>query len=198
MFKMNKDGLIPCITQDVNSNEVLMLAYMNEEAIEKTKETKQAYYFSRSRQELWKKGETSGNTQEVVSFLYDCDKDTILLKVKQKGVACHTNHYSCFFNSVFDDSNSQSNIISELYNVIKERKALMPEGSYTTYLFEKGVDKILKKVAEESGEVIIAAKNNNDELIYEASDLLYHLLVLLVNQNVDINDIFSELQSRRK
>ena len=198
MFKMNKEGLIPCITQDVDTKEVLMLAYMNQEAIDKTIESKEAYYFSRSRNELWKKGERSGNTQAVQSFSYDCDKDTILLKVKQKGVACHTNNYSCFFESIFDETKEESFVLSDLFKVIKERKAQMPEGSYTTYLFEKGLDKILKKVAEETGEVIIASKNNNDELIYEASDLIYHLLVLLVNQGIDFTDILKELNSRRK
>lgn len=199
MYQFNKDGLIPVITQDVDTKEVLMLAYMNEEAIQKTKETKKATYYSRSRKTLWVKGETSGNTQEVISFLYDCDQDTILLKVKQKGVACHTNNYSCFYRNEFNNEEKNNELIlSELFTLLKTRYAQRPQGSYTTYLFEKGVDKILKKVAEETGEVLIASKNNNEELIYEASDLLYHLLVLLVNQGVDLSDIYKELRGRMK
>jgi phosphoribosyl-ATP pyrophosphohydrolase/phosphoribosyl-AMP cyclohydrolase len=199
MYQFNRDGLIPVITQDVDTKEVLMLAYMNEEAINLTKTTRKATYFSRSRKELWVKGETSGNTQEVVSFFYDCDQDTILLKVKQKGVACHTNHYSCFYRSEFDEEFKNNELLlRELFNLLKTRYQNRPEGSYTTYLFEKGVDKILKKVAEETGEVIIASKNNNEELIYEASDLLYHLLVLLVNQGVELSEIYQELRSRMK
>jgi phosphoribosyl-ATP pyrophosphohydrolase/phosphoribosyl-AMP cyclohydrolase len=199
MYQFNRDGLIPVITQDVDTKEVLMLAYMNEEAINLTKTTRKATYFSRSRKELWVKGETSGNTQEVVSFFYDCDQDTILLKVKQKGVSCHTNHYSCFYRSEFDEEFKNNELLlRELFNLLKTRYQNRPEGSYTTYLFEKGVDKILKKVAEETGEVIIASKNNNEELIYEASDLLYHLLVLLVNQGVELSEIYQELRSRMK
>lgn len=197
--KFNKDGLIPVITQDIYTKEVLMLAYMNQEAIHKTIETKKATYFSRSRQQLWVKGETSGNTQEVKSLSYDCDKDTILLKVIQKGVACHTGNYSCFSEEVVNEDNPiNTNIFDTLFQILLERKAKMPEGSYTTYLFDKGVDKILKKVAEETGEVIIAAKNNNQETIYEISDLFYHVMVLMVNQGISINDIYNELSGRRK
>lgn len=198
-LKFNEAGLLPVITQDADTLEVLMLAYMNQEAIDITIETKQATYYSRSRKELWRKGETSGNTQEVKSFSYDCDKDTILLKVKQKGVACHTGNYSCFFTDEFNDNETKnSNILDELFHVLLERKEQMPEGSYTTYLFQKGVDKILKKVAEETGEVIIASKNNNDETIYEISDLFYHVMVLMVNQGISMTDIYKELSGRRK
>lgn len=199
MYKFNSDGLIPVITQDVDTLEVLMLAYMNEEAINRTLETKKVTYYSRSRDELWVKGETSGNTQELKSFAYDCDKDAILLKVKQKGVACHTKNYSCFYRyELQQETKNNSMILSELFTLLKTRYAKRPERSYTTYLFDKGVDKILKKVAEETGEVLIASKNNNDELIYEASDLIYHLLVLLVNQGVDLSEIFDELRGRMK
>jgi len=196
-FQFNSDGLIPVIAQEASTNEVLMLAWMNQDAIDQTLKTKYAHYYSRSRQQLWKKGETSGNVQKVKSFSYDCDADAILLKVEQTGVACHTEHKTCFYRDIFTDDVPDANILDVLFNVIKERKAFRPEGSYTTYLFDKGVDKILKKVGEETSEVIIAAKNNNDELIYEASDLIYHLLVLLVNNGVELSDIYKELASRR-
>lgn len=190
----NKEGLIPVITQDAVTLQVLMLAYMNEEAYQKTLETKKATYFSRSRQSLWVKGETSGNTQEVVSLSYDCDQDALLLKVHQKGVACHTGQTSCFHHDIIEDQEHFS--LNTLYNIVLDRKLHPKEGSYTQYLFDKGVDKILKKVAEETGEVIIASKNNTHELMYEASDLLYHLTVLLVNQGIHISDILLELQKR--
>lgn len=198
-LKFNEQGLIPVVTQDVDTKEVLMLAYMNQEAVDATLETKKATYYSRSRKQLWVKGETSGNTQDVKSFSYDCDQDTILLKVKQKGVACHTGNYSCFYTDVINDvTPSSKTILDDLYSVLLTRKAQMPEGSYTTYLFQKGVDKILKKVAEEAGEVIIASKNNNEETIYEVSDLFYHLMVLMVNQGISLTDIYDELWSRRQ
>jgi phosphoribosyl-ATP pyrophosphohydrolase/phosphoribosyl-AMP cyclohydrolase len=197
-IKYNEDGLVPVIAQDVYTKEVLMLAYMNEEALEKTLNSKEAYYYSRSRQELWKKGETSGNIQFVKELSYDCDQDTILLKVEQKGVACHTNHYSCFYRSEFREEAKASDTLQSLFALIKERKELRPEGSYTTYLFDKGVDKILKKVAEETGEVLIATKNNNEELIYESADLLYHLLVLFANQSLELSDVLLELEKRKK
>lgn len=196
-IKFNDQGLIPVIVQEYLTNEVLMLAYMNKEAIEKTIKEKVACYFSRSRNELWKKGETSGNYQYVKSFFYDCDKDTILLKVEQIGVACHTGNYSCFFNEVFDEKFKQSNILNELFSTILDRKINPKEGSYTNYLFEEGIDKILKKIGEETSEVIIGSKNSKEELIYEASDLIYHLLVLFVNEGVELSDIFNELDKRR-
>lgn len=192
----NQDGLIPVITQDALSLEVLMLGYMNQEAFDLTVKTKQATYFSRSRQKIWVKGETSGHTQEVVGLSYDCDSDTLLMKVKQKGYVCHTGHATCFYQDIIEGSNT-FNLLA-LEKTVIDRKLHPKEGSYTNYLFTKGVDKILKKVAEETGEVIIASKNNNQELIYEASDLVYHLTVLLVNQGVSISDIMTELQKRHQ
>lgn len=196
-IKYDENGLIPAIAQDVATGRVLMLAYMNEEAIKLTLETRIAHYYSRSRQSLWKKGETSGNIQKVEGFYYDCDGDTILLKVNQKGVACHTGSYSCFFNKVIEDENEE-NVLAKLYEVILDRKGNPREGSYTNYLFQEGIDKILKKIGEESAEVIIGAKNSNEELVYEASDLIYHLMVLLVYQGVPLGDIYKELQTRMK
>lgn len=196
-IKYDENGLIPAIAQDIATGKVLMLAYMNEEAIKLTLEKRIAHYYSRSRQSLWKKGETSGNIQKVEGFYYDCDGDTILLKVNQKGVACHTGSYSCFFNKVIEDE-SEENILAKLYEVILDRKENPREGSYTNYLFQEGIDKILKKIGEESAEVIIGAKNTNEELVYEASDLIYHLMVLLVNQGLPLGDIYKELQTRMK
>ena len=173
-LKFDEKGLIPAVVQDVDTKEVLMLAYMNKESMKKTLIEKRACYFSRSREKLWTKGETSGNTQEVVEFYFDCDKDTILLLVKQKGVACHTGEYSCFFNEVLcDEEVLKGELIDRLYELIKDRKNNPKEGSYTNYLFDKGLDKILKKVGEESAEVIIGAKNENkNEIIYEIKDEL--------------------------
>lgn len=197
-LKFDEKGLIPAIVQEVETKEVLMLAYMNKESIKKTLKEKKACYFSRSRKELWTKGETSGNTQDVVGLYFDCDKDTILILVKQKGVACHTGSYSCFFNEVFrGEEVLNTELIYRLYDLIEDRKNNPQEGSYTNYLFDKGLDKILKKVGEESAEVIIGAKNENkDEIIYEISDLIYHVLVLMVNSNVSIDDIKNELKGR--
>lgn len=212
-IKFDERGLVPAIIQDVNSGQVLMMAYMNEESLDKTIASGQTWFYSRSRQSLWMKGESSGHVQKVREILYDCDEDTLLIKVEQTGAACHTGHYSCFYRNssgqevepvVFDaekvyGSASNRGILLELYEVIRGRKQNMPEGSYTTYLFDKGIDKILKKVGEENAEVIIAAKNNSkSELIYESSDLLYHLLVLLVKQGIELDEIFNELASRKK
>lgn len=193
----NKDGLIPVIVQDKDSLEVLMLAYMNEEAYQKTMTTNELYFFSRSRQSLWKKGETSGNTQALISLSYDCDEDALLAIVKQKGPACHTGNQTCFYRDMIGKKEVNETVLNELYGTIL-RKKQKPDDGYTSYLFNKGVDKILKKVAEETGEVIIASKNNNEETIYEISDLFYHLLVLMVNQGIKIDDIYQELMSRRK
>jgi len=197
-IKFDDNGLVPAIVQDINTNKVLMLAYMNEESIRKTLEEKIACYYSRSRKELWKKGETSGNIQNLKGFYYDCDKDSILLLVEQVGVACHTGNYSCFFNEVIGYDN-QINALTDLYELIENRKNTPVEGSYTNYLFEKGLDKILKKVGEEASEVIIGAKNKDkEEMVYEISDLVYHLLVLMVNEGVSVNDIKEELKNRTK
>lgn len=197
-LKFDEKCLIPTVVQDADTKEVLMLAYMNKESMKKTLTEKKATYFSRSRKELWTKGETSGNTQQVEGFYYDCDKDAILLLVKQKGVACHSGNYSCFFNEVFCAEEVSSNeLLQRLYELIKDRKNNPKEGSYTNYLFDKGLDKILKKVGEESAEVIIGAKNENkNEIIYEISDLVYHIIVLMVNSNVTIEDIKNELRGR--
>lgn len=198
-FTFNKEGLIPAIVQDYKSNEVLMLAYMNKESLEISLETKKATYYSRSRKSLWVKGETSGHTQYIKEIKYDCDQDALLLKVEQIGKACHTNNRSCFYRSLTEEKSIYNqNILESLEDLLQDRKEKPQEGSYTSYLFDKGVDKILKKVAEETGEVIIAAKNNNDELIYEISDLFYHVLVLMVEQKVTLADIFQELSTRRK
>lgn len=199
-IQYNRDGLIPVVVQAYDTKEVLMLAYMNEEALKITLETKNATYYSRSRQSLWTKGETSGNTQKVMGLKVDCDQDTLLLFVDQKGVACHTGERSCFFNEVFNDVQSvETSMIEELYSIIHERKENPVEGSYTTYLFNKGLDKILKKVGEETSEVIIGAKNQSKaETVYEISDLVYHVLVLMVNQGIIPKDIKEELQKRRK
>jgi phosphoribosyl-ATP pyrophosphohydrolase/phosphoribosyl-AMP cyclohydrolase len=198
-IKFDDMGLVPAIVQDVNTNKVLMLAYMNKESIKKTLEERIAYYYSRSRKKLWKKGETSGNIQKIKGFYYDCDKDTILILVEQVGVACHTGNYSCFFNEVIKEENEEEDMLQLLYSTIQDRKNNPKEASYTNYLFEKGLDKILKKVGEEASEVIIGAKNKDkNELTYEISDLVYHLLVLMINEEVTIKDVKNELKNRRK
>lgn len=198
-IKFDDRGLVPAIVQDITSKKVLMLAYMNKQSIEKTLEDGIVHYYSRSRKKLWKKGETSGNIQKLKGFYYDCDKDSLLVLVEQVGVACHTGHFSCFFNPIVEATNQKTDIIEELYSLLEDRRENPKEGSYTNYLFKEGLDKILKKVGEESSEVIIGAKNKNkEELVYEISDLIYHLLVLIVNENVSIEDIKKELISRRK
>lgn len=206
-IKFNADGLIPAVVQDFRTNEVLMLAYMNEESLEKTLAEGKACYYSRSRQKLWVKGETSGHYQLVKDILVDCDADTLLLKVEQiEGTACHTGERTCFHRELKKDGslekNSEAalNTVEKLYNLIQDRKVNPPEGrSYTAYLFREGQDKILKKVGEESAEVIIASKNNAaDEIIYEASDLVFHLLVLLNYHGLTMSDIYAELEKRRK
>lgn len=196
----DEKGLIPVIVQNAMTREVLTLAYMNEEAYAKTVETGEVWFFSRSRQELWHKGETSGNTQKVVSIKTDCDSDALVVEVLPAGPACHTGEDTCFHKTVEKmDDTVGFNAISSLINVIEERQQSMPEGAYTTYLFEKGVDKICKKVGEEASEVIIASKNNDgEELKWEAADLLYHLLVLLQNQQVSFYDLLQVLQKRHE
>lgn len=211
-INFDEKGLIPAIIQDCNNGQVLMLAYMNAESLNKTVETGKTWFYSRSRQKLWMKGEESGHVQEVKEIRYDCDQDTLLIMVEQTGPACHTGHLSCFYRDldgeeknepIFDtgkvyDAKEGPGILYELYDIIMDRQKKMPEGSYTTYLFDKGIDKILKKVGEENAEVIIAAKNRvKSEVVYETSDLIYHLLVLLVEQGVELSDIFAELRSRR-
>lgn len=195
-LRFNEDGLIPAIVQDAASKEVLTLAYMNKESYEKTLETKETWFYSRSRQALWHKGETSGNTQAVKGIRYDCDQDALLVLVEPSGPACHTGSYSCFTKEQTEEQAADRfGIMNELERVIAERQAEMPEGAYTTYLFREGVDKILKKVGEEASEVIIAAKNrDHEELKWEAADLLYHLLVLLREQSLPLDDVLDVLK----
>lgn len=199
-MKKNESGLVPCIVQDYKTNQVLMMAYMNEESYNKTLETGIMTYWSRSRQELWVKGETSGHYQYVKSMSIDCDCDTLLAKVKQVGAACHTGNYSCFFTDIFSagtDTKDISSVLTDVYNVIMDRKKNPKEGSYTNYLFDKGIDKILKKCGEEATEIVIAAKNpDSEELRYEIADFLYHCMVLMAHCGLDWNDIARELASR--
>ncbi len=191
-IKFDDKGLVVAVTQDCKTNEVLMVAYI-------TLKEKRACYFSRSRCCLWRKGDTSGNVQHLKGLYYDCDADAILLKVEQVGSACHTGAYSCFYNKVYEDQVTDQSIINKVYSQIINRKDNPQEGSYTNYLFDKGLDKILKKVGEETSEVIIGAKNKNkDELVYEMCDLIYHSLVLMVNEGVTIDDLKSELTKRHK
>lgn len=192
-FKLNEQGLLPVVVQSAENSQVLMVAYMDQLAYEETQSTGEMVYYSRSRQERWKKGETSGHIQKVVSLMADCDKDTLLAKVEQVGVACHTGQYSCFEERIV----SGNQVIKKLETIIESRKEANDDKSYTAYLFDKGVDKILKKVGEETAEVIIAAKNSDkEELIYETSDLMYHLLVLLNQQGVAWNEIEASLKER--
>jgi len=200
-IKFDDRGLVPVVVQDVKTNAVLMLAYMNRESIIETLKTGKMTYFSRSRNKLWQKGETSGNFQALHELKLDCDGDTLLALVSQQGVACHTGKYSCFFDSLYGKSEFAGGygIIDELFSVIEDRKANPKEGSYTNYLFEKGIDKILKKVGEESAEVIIAAKNASlDEIRYETADLIYHLLVMLCERGLCPSEIMAELEKRRQ
>jgi phosphoribosyl-ATP pyrophosphohydrolase/phosphoribosyl-AMP cyclohydrolase len=194
--KFGENGLVPAIVQDAVSKDVLMLAYMNEEALHRTIRDEETWFFSRSRQELWHKGATSGNRQKVVSLAYDCDADTILAEVIPVGPACHRGTYSCF-QIVNQAEGGRFAALSTLESVIARREAERPEGSYTTYLFDKGLDKILKKVGEEAAETIIAAKNGSqDELRRETADLLYHLLVLLRAAKLPLDDVLDELAKR--
>ncbi|AFJ63683.1 MULTISPECIES: bifunctional phosphoribosyl-AMP cyclohydrolase/phosphoribosyl-ATP diphosphatase HisIE [Bacillus] len=195
-LRFDEAGLIPAIVQDAASKEVLTLAYMNRESYEKTIETKETWFYSRSRQELWHKGATSGNTQKVKAIRYDCDQDALVVLAEPSGPACHKGSYSCF-SSEKADAQDRFGILNELESVIAKRQAEMPDGAYTTYLFREGVDKILKKVGEEAAEVIIAAKNrDHEELKWEAADLLYHLLVLLREQSLPLDDVLDVLAKR--
>ncbi len=200
-FKTDEKGLVPCIVQDYKTKDVLMMAYMNEESFAKTLETGRMTYFSRSRNELWVKGETSGHFQYVKSLSIDCDKDTILAKVSQVGAACHTGNRSCFYTPLVEKEYNDTNpltVFQDVYDVIMDRKKHPKEGSYTNYLFDKGIDKILKKVGEECTEVVIAAKNpDKDELKYEISDLLYHLMVLMAERDTTWTEVIRELAERR-
>ena len=200
VLKFDKQGLIPAIVQDVKSGTVLMLAYMNKESLEKTIAEGRTWFYSRSRQALWPKGETSGHIQRVAAIYYDCDADTLLVQVHQTGVACHEGNFSCFSRTLAGSGEEVSPdwaVLSWLEELIKERKKTLPLESYTTYLFSKGIDKILKKVGEEATEVVIAAKGGKkDEVIYETSDLIYHLLVMLQEQDIELKEIWQELIGR--
>ena len=196
-LKFDANGLIPAIVVDAKSKEVLTVAYMNEESLNITLQEKKTCFFSRSRQTLWRKGETSGNFQHVVSITADCDKDALVVKVDKEGPACHTGAESCFFNPVYIDEEKSEFSLQGLYDLLLGRQKDRPEGSYTTYLFEKGTDKILKKVGEECTEVIIAGKaDDKKETIYEIADLAYHVMVLMVQMGISVEDVHKELASR--
>ena len=196
-LKFNRYELIPAIVVDAYSKKVLTLAYMNKESLAISIEKELTCFYSRSRQELWLKGETSGNYQHIVSITADCDKDALVVVVEKDGPACHKGTDSCFTNELFQSENRQEFALDGLYDLLKGRKRDMPEGSYTTYLFQKGIDKILKKVGEESTEVIIAAKDQDrKETIYEIADLTYHVMVLMIEAGISLEDIHRELASR--
>jgi phosphoribosyl-ATP pyrophosphohydrolase/phosphoribosyl-AMP cyclohydrolase len=199
-LRYDGQGLVPAIVQDFQSGEVLTLAYMNRESLRLTLEKGETHFWSRSRGELWHKGDTSGNTQRVKSVSYDCDADALLVKVEQKGVACHTGNYSCFFTPVTAEKGEGAGIsetLGRLARVVHQRNVERPAGSYTARLLEGGADRILKKVGEEAGEVIIAGKNHDrKEIAWEVADLLYHTLVLLEAEGVELADVAAELQKR--
>ena len=195
-LKFDQNGLIPAIVVDNESGKVLTLAYMNEESLRISVEKGLTCFYSRSRQELWLKGETSGNYQHIVSIAADCDYDALVVRVNKDGPACHTGEESCFHNPIFGEEAPDFKL-QNLYDLLLDRKALLPEGSYTTYLFKKGTDKILKKIGEECTEVIIAAKaDDKKETIYEIADLAYHTLVLMIQMGLSLEDIHKELASR--
>jgi len=207
-IKFDERGLVPVVVQDSNTRQVLTLAYMNAESLRRTVETKETWFFSRSRASLWHKGETSGHTQRVTDILIDCDSDALTILVEPKGPACHTGKQTCFHNELKEAAGSEEiadrvsdlgAVLNDLYVLIETRKRDRPAGSYTTYLFDQGLDKILKKVGEESSETIIAAKNKDASLLAgEVSDLLYHLLVLMVERGVTLEQVREELTRRRE
>ncbi len=204
-IKFDENGLVPAVIQDAADGRVLMVAYMNRESLEKTVETERTWFYSRSRQALWNKGETSGNYQDVKEILVDCDMDTLLVKVTPMGPACHTGNPTCFYrkaekNGALTDyeAPATSSILDEVYAVVKDRMDNPKEGSYTNYLLDTGIDKILKKVGEECSETIIAAKNDEpSEIALETSDLLYHLIVMIAERGMTMEDIYAELRHRR-
>ena len=197
-LKFNENGLIPAVVQHAQTKEVLTVAYMNQQSYEKTLETGETWFYSRSRQELWHKGATSGHTQKIVSIKADCDQDALVIEVLPNGPACHNGTASCFTETLYEENRPGSvGILPQLVDVIREREQTMPEGAYTTYLFDKGIDKICKKVGEEATEVVIGAKNRDkEEVKWESADLLYHLLVLLQEQKVDLYEVLDVLQKR--
>ena len=196
-LKFDRNGLIPAIVVDVWSKKVLTLAYMNRESLQLTMEKGLTCFWSRSRQELWLKGETSGNYQHVVSITADCDNDALTVMVEPDGPACHTGTFSCFTHPVWQSEEKDEFSVEGLMELLQDRKETLPEGSYTTYLFQKGLDKILKKIGEESTEVIIAAKaEDKKETVYEIADLAYHVMVLMTQAGISLDDIRKELASR--
>lgn len=196
-LKFDDKGLIPAVVIDATTKKVLTLAYMNKESLEISIKEQKTCFYSRSRQELWRKGETSGNFQHIVSITADCDNDALVVLVNKDGPACHLGTDSCFNNTVFESADNHAFSVDGLYNMLVGRKTNKPEGSYTTYLFEKGIDKILKKVGEECTEVIIAGKaDDKRETVYEIADLAYHVMVLMVEMGISVDDIKKELASR--
>ena len=196
-LKFDEKGLIPAVVVDAHSKKVLTVAYMNKESLKISINKELTCFYSRSRDELWLKGETSGNYQHIVSITADCDKDALTVVVEKDGPACHTGSDSCFTNPVFQSENRAEFSMDGLYELLEGRKKDMPEGSYTTYLFQKGIDKILKKVGEESTEVIIAGKaNDKKETVYEIADLAYHIMVMMVEMGISVDDVRKELASR--
>ena len=197
IVKFDEKGLIPAVIVEAGTHRLLMVAYMNRESLKISMETGKTCFWSRSRQELWTKGETSGNYQHIVSITADCDLDTLKVVVEKDGPACHTGAETCFFNPVYQSEEKSDFTLDALMELIRGRKTNPQEGSYTTYLFQKGLDKILKKIGEESTEVIIAAKDNDPkETIYEISDLVYHVMVMMIQQGISLEDIRRELASR--
>lgn len=196
-LKFDEKGLIPAVIVEAGTHQLLMVAYMNRESLKISMETGKTCFWSRSRQELWTKGETSGNYQHIVSITADCDLDTLKVVVEKDGPACHTGAETCFFNPVYQSEEKSDFTMDALMELVRGRKTNPQEGSYTTYLFRKGLDKILKKIGEESTEVIIAAKDNDPkETIYEISDLVYHVMVMMIQQGISLEDIRRELASR--
>lgn len=196
-LKFDAQGLIPAVVVDAASKKVLTLAYMNRESLEISMKEERTCFWSRSRQELWRKGETSGNVQHIVDITADCDRDALVVTVNKEGPACHLGTDSCFNDKIFQGDQPVPFSIEGLYALLQGRKETLPEGSYTTYLFQKGLDKILKKVGEESTEVIIAGKaNDKPETVYEIADLMYHVMVLMVEMGISVEDITAELASR--
>ena len=196
-LKFDEKGLIPAIVVDAQSGKVLTLAYMNRESLEISMKEGRTCFWSRSRQELWRKGETSGNVQHIAAITADCDRDALVVRVNKEGPACHLGTDSCFNDRVFEGEEKEPFSVEDLYALLEGRKEKLPEGSYTTYLFQKGIDKILKKVGEECTEVIIAGKaGDKRETVYEIADLMYHMMVLMVEMGISVDEVLAELASR--